>query len=323
MLRYWHSPSDIIVLPETLWDFAWSAPTRDLATKLDLSDVGLKKMLTSHGVTTPPQGHWNRVHAGKAVIGRPKLPPRQPGGSGRLRLDARFAAVLPSAPSIPVDGPFASAAVPEDLEELRAIELKALGRVATPTTLNRYAPGLQSIMRSEARRREKTAGSPYHWDLPKFDNAVAKRRLRILNAIFLALAKRGHGGSADEREGEIHARAIVGDTYVSLDLSIAGKHRTVKRAGYDRADPDLPLSTPLILRVDGSSNNQAAEVWQDDATGKLEARIAAITAGIIVVGEAKFRRGLWRECVRLRRRRRFAVPRRGRLPGCARFQLLR
>lgn len=39
-----------------------------------LSDVGLKKLLKSHGVVTPPQGHWNRVHAGKPVPKCPKLP---------------------------------------------------------------------------------------------------------------------------------------------------------------------------------------------------------------------------------------------------------
>lgn len=32
--------------------------------------------------------------------------------------------------------------------------------------------------------------------------------------------------------------------------------------------------------------------WQDDANGKLETRIAEIVARIIVVGEARFRRGL-------------------------------
>ncbi|WP_246680604.1 hypothetical protein [Mesorhizobium sp. B2-4-13] len=48
---------DILVLPDDLIAFAWSAPMRDLAAKLELSDVGLKKLLTRCGVASPPQGY--------------------------------------------------------------------------------------------------------------------------------------------------------------------------------------------------------------------------------------------------------------------------
>src|SRR5437764_9006296 len=83
-----------------------------------LSDVGLKKLLKSHGVITPPQGHWNKVHAGKPVPKCPKVPMRRPGETGRIHVDHRFANVLTVAEPIPSSGPFASAAVPEDLDEL-------------------------------------------------------------------------------------------------------------------------------------------------------------------------------------------------------------
>lgn len=44
--------NDILVLPGDLIAFAWSAPMRDLAAKLELSDVGLKKLLTRCGVAS-------------------------------------------------------------------------------------------------------------------------------------------------------------------------------------------------------------------------------------------------------------------------------
>ncbi len=62
----WHS-TDFIVTPDQLWDFAWSAPMRDLAAQVGLSDVGLKKLLRSHGISSPPQGYWNKLRAGKPV----------------------------------------------------------------------------------------------------------------------------------------------------------------------------------------------------------------------------------------------------------------
>lgn len=293
----WYS-TEILVTPDQLWDFAWSAPMRDLAAQVGLSDVGLKKLLRSHGIGPPPQGYWNKLRAGKPVPKRPRLPPRGPGESDRIRVDARFEAFLSPAPPMSADGPFASAAVPEDLEVLRAQELKSIGRVGVPAALDRFHPALQSILKQEARRREKAANSPYHWDAPKFDNQVARRSLRILNAIFLALAKRGYSGSADERNGEISAGAIVGGTYVGLDLGIAGKYRTVVLAGYHRPDPALPASTPLILRIGSSLRGNAGETWQDDGEGKLEIRIGAIAAAIIVAAEAAFRRRLKEEVER-------------------------
>ena len=55
-MRYAYGWNDILVLPGDVRAFAWSAPMRDLAAKLELSDVGLKKILTSYGIPTPPQG---------------------------------------------------------------------------------------------------------------------------------------------------------------------------------------------------------------------------------------------------------------------------
>lgn len=284
--------NDILFLPQDLQDFAWSAPMRDLAAKVGLSDVGLKKLLKSHGVITPSQGHWNRVHAGKPVPKCPKLPARRPGETGRIHVDDGFANVLTAVEPVPSSRPFASAAVPEDLDELHQQELKAIGRVAIPKKLERVHHGLAQIFKQEERRREKFAASKWSWDAPKFESALDRRRLRILNALFMALSKRGHGGSACERDGRIDATAIVGDTGVDVDIAIAGKHRTVREYGRDVPAPDLPASTPLLLVIDRQPDQPGVASWQDDANGKIESKMAEIVARIIVAGEAHFRRGL-------------------------------
>lgn len=225
-MRYGYGTNEILALRQDLQDFAWSAPMRDLAAKIGLPDVGLKKLLKSHGVTIPPQGHWNRVRAGKAVPSCPKLHPRRPGETGRIHVDRRFANVLTAVQPMLSSGPFASPAVPEDLDELYNQELKAIGRVSVPRKLERFHYGLAQIFKQEERRRAKFAASHWSWDAPKFESAVDQRRFRLLNAIFMALSKRGHGGRASERDGRIDATAIVGDTGVDLDLTIAGKHPT-------------------------------------------------------------------------------------------------
>jgi hypothetical protein len=72
------------VSPEDLIAFAWSAPMRDLATRVGMTDVGLKKLLTQRGIVTPPQGYWNKVLAGRPVPKPPKPPPRGPGETGYI-----------------------------------------------------------------------------------------------------------------------------------------------------------------------------------------------------------------------------------------------
>lgn len=284
--------NQISIPPDDLIAFAWSAPMRDLAAKVGLSDVGLKKLLRSHGVVTPPQGYWNKVHAGKPVPKRPKAPPRRPGETGRVHLDQRFASVFIPAEPMPSSGPFASPIVPEDLEQLYAQELKAIGRVAVPRKLERVHYALTQIRNQEERRREKFAASGWSWDAPKLDSAVDRRRLRILNAIFMALSRRGHQGDAYERDGEIHATAIIGDTRLGLEIEPAGRrqpHRSYVRA---QSATDLPAKTPLAFRVDPNFDRRERQSWQDDDSGALESRIAEIAASIIVAGEAKFRRSL-------------------------------
>lgn len=265
---------------------------RDLAKKVGLSDVGLKKLLKAQGVLTPPQGYWNRVHAGKPVPKRPEMPERGPGERGRLCVDARFADVVPAAEPLSSSGPFVSARVPDDLEGLYRRELRAIGRVAVPRKLDGVHRGLAPILRKEQQRRAKAAESRWHWDEPKFDSAVDQRRLRLFNALFMALSRRGHDASSCERDGRIDASAVIGDTRVAVDIMIAGTHRTVRMYGRDLPAKDLPVSTPLALVICGDRDRSGETCWRDDAAGKLEAKLAEITARLVVAGEAAFRRGL-------------------------------
>jgi hypothetical protein len=48
-----------------LYDLIWAKPMRDAAADIGISDVGLKKVCIRHRVPVPPQGYWNKVHAGQ------------------------------------------------------------------------------------------------------------------------------------------------------------------------------------------------------------------------------------------------------------------
>jgi len=291
----WYCSDDIYVSPAALISFAWSAPMRDLAAKIGISDVGLKKLLRSHGIVTPPQGHWNKVHAGKRVMSPPKAPPRRPGETGRIRLDRRFKGLVDEVPAIAVDGPFASQAVPEDLGDLRAQELKAIGRVAVPKNLDKPHPGLAKLLKREEQRREKLRLSNWHWDSPMFDTPLAQRQLKILNALFFALEKQNWTGSVSERDRALDGSCMIGHRQLGMSFAIIGKHRTEMISGYQRPASDLPASTPIRLSLSRQLRTQIKTSWQDDEAGKLEIKIADIAADLIVAAEASFRQSLIEE----------------------------
>jgi hypothetical protein len=288
----WYGQNNFYVSRDALQQFAWSAPMRDLAAKVGISDVGLKKLMKAHRVMTPPQGHWNRVHAGRPVKDCPATLPRLPGQTGRISVDGRFRGLIEEAGRFPISGPFASASVPEDLEVLRSREIKALGRVAASKDLQKPHVGLVKLLKREEQRREKAAANRWYWDGPVFDTSLGQRKLKLLNGLFLSLESRGHSGSASERGGDLSSSCKIGDMFLGLTFTIIGKHRTEMISGYHRPARDLPSSTPLCLSIVHKFRTPVAAQWYDDSNGKLEAKLAQIAADLIVAGEAAFRQSL-------------------------------
>lgn len=281
---------DFLVCPDDLVAFAWSAPMRDLAAKVGITDVGLKKLLKAHHIVTPPQGHWNRVLAGRKVPDPPPARPRGPGETGRVRLDARFRGLVPEAGPIPEDGPFASAAVPEDLEELRAKEAKAIGKITFARTLDRPHPALAALVRRDEQRREKQVESGWFWDGPRWGGPLAQRQLSILDALFRALSSRGHESWIRVGSGELEIWCRIGAMQFELVFGRAG-HR---RQRYDRENAphgSQPADTPLRLTLLHEFRTPVTACWEDGAE-RLERRIGAIAADLIVAGEAAFRQFL-------------------------------
>ena len=70
---------------QELFDLVWSEPTRTIAKRLGISDVGLAKACRRADLLLPPRGYWAKLAAGKTVK-KPQLPRRGPGMSDRIVL---------------------------------------------------------------------------------------------------------------------------------------------------------------------------------------------------------------------------------------------
>lgn len=285
----------------TLTAFAWSAPMRDLANRVGVSDVGLRKLLTGHGIVLPPQGHWNRVHAGRSVPEPPSPLGRRPGERQLLNLDARFGSVLACEPPADPDGPFASGMVPEDLDALRVATARKVGRVAQRTSLSPLHPGLSAITIRDERRREKAAREVQPWAVarPLFDGALDQRRLRLLNTLFWVLRKQNVDADAHTRHGEIQAQATVGATPVTITLQPLGRAPQTQRWTPAVRSRELPAATPLVLEIGSGFGGVPTTSWSDEKAGAIETQLAKIVVEIVVTGEAAYRRSLREELNRL------------------------
>lgn len=270
------------VMMNDLIAFAWSAPMRELAAKVGMSDVGLKKLLTSYGVVCPPQGHWNRVHAGRPVAKPPKAPPRLPGQHPALAISGALGKFLPTAPEPSAQGPFASSNVPENSEDLRQKELAAIGRAPSAGRLADLHPSIKAALDRDEHERQREIRTGWHVPKVQFDSPFERRRLRILNAIFRTLHKRGHSGSLRPDEYHLDIHVTIGGTYLPIMLFEGRKPKDYSRYSAPKPDPKRPADCVLTLTA-------GQERWSDDAEGTLETKIAAISAGLIVEGERVFR----------------------------------
>jgi hypothetical protein len=182
--------------------------------------------------------------------------------------------------------------VPEDLAGLRGQELAKIGKAAAPRDLGRPHPGLAKLLRKEEARRVKAAASHWHWDEAHFDTPLAQRQLRLLSGLFLALARRGHGGEVWEENEELKADCTIGEERLCLQFAIVGKHHTELRGGWQRPARDLPARTPLRLQLKRKLRAAVTTAWDDLPERPLEKQLADIAADLIVAGEASFRQSL-------------------------------
>jgi hypothetical protein len=165
---------------QQLHDLVWSGPMRDVAPKIGLSDNGLRKHCVKAFVPLPPQGHWNRVHAGQKVRMTP-LPPRPPGVSDTISIgqwdyrqhEKRLMEIEPVRPSFD-----------EPIEALRERIARNLGVVVAPKNLSPPHAAFRRQVEDDARR---SAQSTWHTSI--FDKPLEKRRLRILQGLFYGLSR--------------------------------------------------------------------------------------------------------------------------------------
>ncbi len=273
---------------QELYELVWSEPMVQLAKKFRLSDVGLSKACRRIAIPVPERGYWAKRQAGKQTLQKP-LPLRGPGmhdevdvGGGNSWSYGTLADELVGQ-EIPPPPSFA-----EGIAEVTGRVRKMVGKVTVPNTLATPHPAIGRLLEEDERRREKQATSEFawSWDVPLFDSALERRRLRILNAIFLALARCGMKPSVRGREAR-DLGVQVGHTHVSFTLEPVTKQ---DRSGRTDSAKGKPSRERLRFQIKSWPWAEDARTsWEDSEETAIEHHIENIVVELIVAGEVQYR----------------------------------
>jgi hypothetical protein len=271
------------VTREVLYEQVWARPLRTVAAEYGLSDVGLAKICTRLNVPRPPVGHWVRLQHGKPVE-RPPLPPETPGQPTTATIEPTSSrAARPAAAGAPEPEP---------------------PTVVVAERLSKPHPAVQVLM------RELRDCRPDEWGILvvrgtygaafRTSNAARGRALRILDALFKVLERRGHEVTATLEERYAHYRGRLRMTATvngqKVDVSIAEKltqreHEPTKdeRRFHPPRFDYLPSGT-LVLYVGPRYGRQAAQhTWKDSEKKRLEDLLGRIVLAFEAAAENMIR----------------------------------
>ena len=272
-----------------LYALVWSEPMRSLARKHGISDVRLGKICRQANIPLPGLGYWAKRAAGKARV-RPPLPPRALGQSDEVTVRGnRYGSTWRS------DEEILSMPVPpmpsftEDLATVTERARKLLGKVPKTGSLSNPHALIASLLAEDEQRRQKALTSEWTWDKPLFDTPMEKRRLRLLNRLFLAFSRCGCPPSLRGKDAR-ELGVTVGDCRVSFTLDPPGTTRdnhagsTIRRVKHsDKLEINVtwPQLSADLAAIPTS--------WSDRNESRLEDQLMDIAVGLLVAGEWAYR----------------------------------
>lgn len=264
---------------EQLYALAWSQPMRSLAKKIGISDVAVAKHCRKSDVPVPERGYWNKLQAGQHPV-KAELPPSDLGTVNEVTMSGELTPELlthiKGEPGIGEQ---------ESIDLLAERFRKRLGTVKTPRAISPVHPAIATLLKKDEQYHQQRVATGFSWPEPRFESDFERRRLRIINGIFLAVAKTG--GDAWLR-GD-HAREIglrIGDRSIMFELDHMGRP---SRPGYTPTPPN-EKRPKLRLRI-GARHAPVpnAATWEDKESLPLEDQLTDIVVGLALEAERSHR----------------------------------
>jgi len=274
---------------EEFYDLIWSKPIKDLAPEFGMSDVALSKICRQLGLATPGRGYWAKLKAGTKLPPQPELPPRGFGEADTVTIGhtsweerQERSALLDALPPRPE--------FHESLAELADRARAAVGHTSLAKSLAGSHPAVAALLRDDELRREKSKNSSYSWEHREyFCSPFEKRRLRIVNAIFIGIEKVGLRGSIigkNPQEFRVTARRGIELTFKLDDPAYKERQSYLPTSAANR-----PATDKLRFEIDWGLNPVPGLqlVWEDGANYQIDQDIKDIAIGLVIAIEMAFR----------------------------------
>lgn len=205
---------------QELYDLVWFEPVMNLAIRFGISDVALKKTCDRAAIPTPDRGYWAKKQAGKPTI-QISIPKRPPGMNDEVLLGAGNNNYYPygSRTEEELLGPLRpTPEFTESLEQVRESIKKAVGKISVPREVRIWHPAIDRLLKEDDRRREAQRSDSYSWDKPLFDSLIKQRRLRLLNSLFVGVARMNGKPRINGREArDIYLPIYEQAVFIDLD----------------------------------------------------------------------------------------------------------
>jgi len=275
-----------------MYELAWSEPMQSLSKRFSLSDRGLAKICASANIPVPARGYWAKLQAGKKVERFP-LPARALGQNDTLWIGRSVfgddresdADILTSpVPPAPVFTP--------DMDDVRAQAAALVRKAPLPLadTHGWHSQVAKCLAADEERaRKQKESAYPSPWNDPLFASPFEKRRLRILNALFICLTRCGMHPHLSGKYGR-ELSVTVGDTTIPLLVDGVTAAKQVERECH--GEPFRPRGDRDAMQLSfrrGWSSSPSGPSWQDKPGAPLERELREVAAAVIVFAEEMLR----------------------------------
>jgi hypothetical protein len=270
-----------------LYDLVWSEPLKTLAPRFEISDVALRKACKRALIPTPDRGYWAKKAAGKRTT-KIALPARAPGMNDELTIDGYQYNSRHLTPD-ELQGPLPPPPVfTEPIETVRSHIEQAIGRVKAPKKVCGWHPAIMTYFKADEGRKAKLAASPYmtSWYEPLFENAFEQRRFRLLNCLFVAVAKL-HGKPTIRGKGAREIQLGFHQQRFPISVDRPGANRTDEYGVRDAANgPEKRLEFKLGAH---DLQDTAYKVWIDDTSVKLESHLTEVAVELVLYAEVRYR----------------------------------
>lgn len=270
---------------QEFYDLVWSQPLTHLAKRFGISDVALGKLCRNAQIPHPAIGYWAKLEAGKKVI-KIDLPRRGLGQSDVIEFgQAPYREHHTNTDERPIPTP---PAFSEDMDAVREHAVELAEKAPIRKTLSNPHSLIAGLLAADEKRKEAITKSPYGFalDKPLFDTPIEKRRLKILNSIFLAMAHCGCKPSFRGKDAK-ELYMLVGN--VSLPFKL-GNLAEVLEQPVRRQDANNDAREMLALKLDWWREPTDIQLlWKDTKEIKLEEQLEDIVVGMLVAGEGLYR----------------------------------